>query len=154
MRFWQVATALICLLVGYKTDPFHTRQAFRKPSAVQITQSIAKIESYIEVGNLEGARALLKSLKKVDPQNQAVGILEGRLKEARPVKAPQGIDRLPASLRDRYYDSFILAKKGHCQPAHQAFVPIEKYLHDAKSLIGTIEALCPVTDAAVAPGSK
>lgn len=142
MKSWQVITALICFIVGFKSDPFRSKQAFKGPNAGEITLKITKIESYLEVGNKEGAVALLKSLKKADPHNQVIPILEERVQKSRPRLPASEVQRLPASLRDRFYDSMIDARKGRCVEAKAGLKPIERYLKDSKDLSSVIAALC------------
>lgn len=125
---WQVITALICIMIGYKADPFKSRLAAHAPSSAEITQAIKKVEAYISVGNLSGAKAQLKALKKAEPDNIAINKLEKHLAKAIPTVKHDEVERLPASLRDSVYDSFLAAKSGDCSLAKNIFQPVQRYL--------------------------
>ena len=66
-------------VIGFQMDPFDGRTLFYQPDSAQVTRTIGQIEAYLRVGNVEGAKAKIEGLRKMDPQNPFIGLLEKKL---------------------------------------------------------------------------
>ncbi len=135
--FFLILAALIAFSVGYRENPFRAAQ---KSSSRQIKNKYQKLTAYYDNGNYEGALALAKEIKKVAPHYQelekfsslsAEALIDQKNQQAafRPFPA-----RLPASLRDSFYDAKIAFQQGHCEEVLENLKPIERYQKNFKAL--------------------
>lgn len=144
MTWYQKMAAVMFFVIGFHMDPFDGRTLFYQPDSAQVTRTIGQIEAYLRVGNVEGAKAKIEGLRKMDPQNPFIGLLEKKLAEARPQMIAPVVGRLPSSLRDVIYDSVLIAQSGQCQKAKEGLKPVRRYLASAESdlILEKVAKLC------------
>lgn len=138
----SIVVALGGLSLGFFSDPFGKKEAASDP--VEVERSYLKAKIYLDNGNFEGSLAVAKKLpKKLPPRYSDIREIEKqaelalhkykqKIKEG--VVTPSRVDRLPAALRDSYYDATIEAQRGHCRAAYEAMVPVSKYLKNREDL--------------------
>ncbi len=137
---WGVA--IVGLSLGFLGNPFGKKQ---KPlDAQEIEALYGKTKLYFEVGNFEGALDTAKKLppnippryadiREIQKQSEeALSEYKQKLKQGTLI--PTHVDRLPAALRDSYYDANIEAQRGRCRAAYDNMVPVSKYLNNRADL--------------------
>lgn len=123
-------------------DPFGKKNPL--PPAQEIEANYLKSKAYFEKGNFEGALDFARKLpKEVPPRYADIRELEKQAQKALEqhknklkvgALSPTPVDRLPAALRDSYFDAAIEAQKGNCRGAYDAMVPVSKYLKNREDL--------------------
>lgn len=148
MKKFGTSVAFFCvacagLTLGVLSDPLNSKKP-RPPELREIEATYVKAKNYFEVGNYEGVLEVSKKLpEKIPPrfadiydiQKKSMTALQEykkKLKEG--TLAPTHVDRLPAALRDSYYDANIEAQKGKCRAAYDNMAPVSKYLKNRADL--------------------
>jgi|GEM_PF-1848100 len=142
MKFsYQIVTfgvALTGFLMGFAGNPFGKKPLKPDPREIEALYQKAKI--YFAAGNYEGVVDTAKKLPHEMPPRyadirqiqqqaeQAVKEYKKRLQDGS--LAPSHVDRLPAALRDSYFDAKIEAQKGHCRQAYENMAPVSRYLNN------------------------
>lgn len=141
---WGVlsVTAVIGLGLGFAKNPFKNRTPSQNPQ--EVAQFYSKAHQYFEAGNFEGALEASEKIKHPVPPRYAdieelqrkaraqLNEYQKKLKEGK--LNPTHVDRLPAALRDSYFDARIEAGQGRCRAAYDNMAPVSKYLKNREDL--------------------
>lgn len=122
---WLVLAALLAFGLGYRSNPFKITPA-RDLEKVQ--GQYLKMQEYYYNGNYEGALALGKEINRLVPHyadvDQQLKMIHAATETRR---RPSPADRLPAALRDSYYDAKIAFHKGQCEEVKANLRPLGRY---------------------------
>lgn len=135
LKLFYFTAAVLAFCVGYEANPFGQREV--KVDVQQIEKLYQKTLLYQSVGNLEGAEDLAQQIHKQHPGYKNVeGLLFHfqREKEVISVEKSQ-VQRLPAALRDSWYDANIAFKEGKCREAYENMRPVSRYLKNKDDLM-------------------
>ncbi|UOF02951.1 hypothetical protein [Bdellovibrio reynosensis] len=142
LKWLTYSVALSGLLIGYLGNPFGKKEPL--PTSQEFEQLYMKSKTYFEVGNFEGVVDLSRKIPKdLPPKYSDIREFERRskqelekykkqLKEGKSFS--QEIDRLPAALRDSYFDAQISAQSGRCREAYDHMSPVSRYLGNREDL--------------------
>lgn len=134
--------ALSGLSLGLIANPFGSSKKVKVDPA-EIEALYQKSQIYFEAGNFEGALDISKKIPKHVPKYSEIRELRRKSEEAlreykRKLKSgevePKTVDRLPAALRDSYFDAKLELGRGQCQEAYAAMNPVAKYLNNKQDL--------------------
>lgn len=129
--------AVLGLAIGLYGTPAGSKR--NQLSKAELTERHNRAQEYLKVGNFEGVIDLTKKVPK-DSHHQDLWTLREYAEAYQILKKPGLPERLPASIRDSYYDSFIALKKGDCAEAYQNMVHVRKYT--GRPLDESIYSLC------------
>lgn len=137
-KSYQIATffvAVIGLSIGFLGNPFGAKE--QKMGPQELDSIYQKTKIYFHAGNFEGAVDAAKKLpKKIPPRYADIREVQRQSEEAlkRYKEHPRHVDRLPAALRDSYFDAKIEAKQGRCRQAYENMAPVSRYLNNREDL--------------------
>ncbi len=129
------------LTLGLVANPFGPQKAKMDPA--QVESLYGKARAYHEAGNYEGALEVSRQIPKGAPRSSDILHLKQSSEQAldeykRRVKKgevqPRVPDRLPAALRDSYYDAKLEFNRGQCREAYAAMAPVAKYLKNQQDV--------------------
>lgn len=144
MRKQTVLTYLVALgglTLGLVANPFGNSKPTMPPGEVE--DLYGKARAYHEAGNYEGAIEVSRQIPKDVPRYADIHDLKRRSEKAledykRRLKngeaRPSTPDRLPAALRDSYYDAKLEFSRGQCREAYAAMAPVAKYLNNQQDM--------------------
>lgn len=127
--------ALTGLSLGLIANPFGSRKTQIPPAEVEALSE--KAQGYFEAGNYEGAIETSRKIPSHVPKYSDIRELRRKSEKAlreykRKIEsgevAPRSVDRLPAALRDSYFDARLQFSRGQCKEAFEAMNPVAKYL--------------------------
>ncbi|WII73440.1 hypothetical protein QJS83_06100 [Bdellovibrio sp. 22V] len=140
-HFATVFTAGVGLALGFWAHPFGSG---KKVDTQELERIYQKTKLYFHAGNFEGAADLARKAPKNLPphyadlrelQKQAEAEIKKYKKQIQEGSlTPTPVDRLPAALRDSYFDATIEAEKGDCRRAYESMAPVSKYLKNREDL--------------------
>ncbi|WP_374078131.1 hypothetical protein [Bdellovibrio bacteriovorus] len=144
-KSYQIATffvAAVGLSIGFLGNPFGAKEHKMGPQELDAIYQKTKI--YFHAGNFEGAVDAARKLPKEIPpryadirevQRQSEEALKKYKKQLQEgALSPRHVDRLPAALRDSYFDAKIEAKQGRCRQAYENMAPVSRYLNNREDL--------------------
>ncbi|KHD89956.1 MAG: hypothetical protein OM95_00735 [Bdellovibrio sp. ArHS] len=130
------------LSLGYIAHPFKNKVP--EQDHQEVAQFYAKAHQYFAAGNFEGALEASEKIRRPIPpryadieqlQRKARGALAEYQKKLKDGKLnPTHVDRLPAALRDSYFDARIEADQGRCRAAYDHMAPVSRYLNNREHL--------------------
>ncbi|MBO9668787.1 MAG: hypothetical protein J7501_18455 [Bdellovibrio sp.] len=136
LRSGHFLAAVIGLLVGVCTpwevaDPKEPTQELKQ-----------KMRDYYRVGNYQGLLDISKHIPKNVPRYKDIDelrrVAENNIQYYKNKKLPT--DRMPAAVRDSYYDAFLAMDRGECFDAYQNMIVVRKYTQ--RALDEAIYSLC------------
>lgn len=138
MKPAQISIYLVALsgfALGVFANPFSPN---REVMAADEAEALhLKARTYFEIGNYEGALAISEKIPRKVPRYSDIRELrrksESALREYRKKiesgeVVPRSVDRLPAALRDSYFDAHLEFSRGQCRQAYLSMGPVAKYL--------------------------
>nr|BFD62033.1 hypothetical protein BdHM001_07140 [Bdellovibrio sp. HM001]BFD65875.1 hypothetical protein HAGR004_08970 [Bdellovibrio sp. HAGR004] len=140
-QFAMYAVALSGLSLGILANPFGSSNKKIDPN--EIATRIERAETYFQAGNYEGALEASKRIPPHVPRYADIRELRRKSEEAlreykRKIEAgevePRTVDRLPAALRDSYFDAKLEFSRGQCQEAYTSMAPVAKYLKNQQDV--------------------
>jgi hypothetical protein len=136
LRSGHFLTALFGLLIGV-CAPWDASD-HQEPSH-ELQQ---KMRDYYRVGNYQGLLDISKHIPKNVPRykdiNELRRVAENNIQYYKGKKLPT--DRMPAAVRDSYYDAFLALDRGECFDAYQNMIVVRKYTE--RALDEAIYSLC------------
>lgn len=131
------AVALTGLTLGLIANPFGSKKHKMDPAEIEALHEKAKV--YFEAGNYEGALDTSRKIPSHVPKYSDIRELRRKSENAlrehkRKIEngeaEPRTVDRLPAALRDSYFDAKLEFSRGQCKEAFAAMSPVAKYLNN------------------------
>ncbi|WP_347357030.1 hypothetical protein [Bdellovibrio sp.] len=135
------AVALSGLTLGVLANPFGSSK--KKIDPLEVETRIERAESYFHAGNYEGALEASRKIPPHVPRYADIRELRRKSEEAlreykRKIEVgeaePRTVDRLPAALRDSYFDAKLEFSRGQCQEAYASMTPVAKYLKNQQDV--------------------